>query len=73
MKLQISLAYPRSLYADDLFARAVADYAHICKVKVYTDRQSVVCTFYESVTDLELTAKEFSNYLIELAVSRSDA
>ena len=72
MKKAVSLTYPRSIYADDLFSRAVADYRDICRVKVSLNDASTVCTFSDSVVDLELTAKEFSNYLIELALSRSE-
>ena len=72
MKKTISLTYPRSIYADELFSRAVSDYRDICRVKVSLHDASTVCTFSDSAVDLALTAKEFSNYLIELALSRSD-
>lgn len=72
MKKTISLTYPRSIYADALFPRAAADYRDICRVQVRMNAAAAVCTFSDSAVDLELTAKEFSNYLIELALSRSD-
>ena len=72
MKKIISLPYPRSIYAEDLFSRAVSDYRNICRVKVHLNDASTVCTFSDSAADLALTAKEFSNYLIELALSRSE-
>ena len=72
MKTAISLTYQRLIYADDLFSRAVSDYRDICRVNVSFNGASTVCTFSDSAVDLALTAKEFSNYLIELALSRSE-
>ena len=72
MEKTISLTYPHSIYPNSLFSRAISDYRDICHVKSYSDNAFTVCTFSDSAVDLELTAKEFSNYLIELALSRSE-
>ena len=66
------LRYPKSIYGRDVLLRAISDYRRICRVSLAEDETSYVCEFRDSVVDIHLTAREFSNYLIEIANRRPD-
>lgn len=66
MKQNTTLFFPTTIYPQDVIQQAVKDYAEICRIELNTTDVGVECIFLESVADLELTAREFSNYLIEL-------
>ena len=67
MKRKIELYLPRAIYREEIIDRAIFDYRSICTILKINQHRGVLCIFKRSVTDLELTANEFSNYLIELS------
>lgn len=66
MSNKVSLFFPISIYPEKAIVAAVDDYAHICTIRIGKSKTGIECTFTNSVADLHLTAREFSNYLIEL-------
>jgi hypothetical protein len=66
MKKILKEIYPNDIYSKDLILRAIADYSKICTIQVLPLKKGYVCLFSNSITDLSITQKEFSNYLIEL-------
>lgn len=66
MKQNTTLFFPATIYPQDIIQQAVKDYAKICRIELRKTEDGVECAFLKSVTDLELTAREFSNYLVEL-------
>ena len=66
-----SVFFLSSIYPRELIVRAKEDYQQICCISIEDNAGGIICTFSESITDINLTAKEFSNYLIELANTRS--
>lgn len=68
---KISVTFPTSVYDRRLIDRAVQDYYGICTIELTGTADYTSCSFSRSVTDLEVTALEFSNYLIELANSQA--
>lgn len=69
MEKKIELYLPSAVYDERIITRAVNDYEQICKIKTTADHSGIRCVFEESIADLQLTAKEFANYLVELANS----
>ena len=67
------MSYPVSVYDGTLINQAIKDYGTICCISCSRKEDEIICTFSRSVADLELTALEFSNYLIELANVRMRA
>jgi len=70
---EIRVSYPHSVYDKGLIDRAIKDYQGICTIQQHDNGTETSCVFSQSVTDLWITALEFSNYLIELANSQIDA
>lgn len=70
---ELRVFYPHSVYDRDLIDQAIKDYQEICTIKQHDSGMEISCVFSQSVTDLTVTALEFSNYLIELANSQIDA
>lgn len=66
MKQNTTLFFPATIYPQDVIQQAVKDYAEICRIEFCRTESGVECVFLKSIVDLELTAKEFSNYLVEL-------
>lgn len=69
---KIELYLPKTVYSEALIDRAILDYRSICLIKKKRQFGGTLCIFMRSVADLELTANEFSNYLIELANARGE-
>ena len=67
MREPLSVFYPGSIYRTDWIRRAIRDYADICQIELQAQPEGTVCVFLKSKVDLALTAREFSNYLFELA------
>lgn len=63
----ISLQYPKSVYNAESVSFAIQGYRNICRIEVTEDKDHILCVLTNSVTDLEVTALEFCNYLIELS------
>ena len=57
-----------SVYSEEILERAQHDYRGICQIEYTIDGNSFVCTLQNSITDLNLTANEFFNYLVEVAI-----
>ena len=70
---ELRVSYPHSVYGRDLIDQAIKDYQEVCSIKQHDNGMETSCVFSRSVTDLTITALEFSNYLIELANSQIDA
>jgi len=66
MKQNATLFFPVTIYPQDVIQQAVKDYAEICHIELRKTEGGVECVFLKSIADLELTAREFSNYLVEL-------
>lgn len=71
MENKIIQFFSLDIYPKNYIEKAIVDYINICKIDLAYDGSTAKCTFYNSVTDLEITVKEFSNYLIEIINSRS--
>jgi len=71
MKTKIIQKYVLEIYPCNYIQKAILDYKNICKIDMVFNNNVVECTFYDSLVDLEITVKEFSNYLIELINSRN--
>ncbi len=71
MNKSITINFTASIYDFADIKKAISDYHKICKIKTVESKRSICCTFYDSVADIEITAHEFSNYLIELSNTRS--
>ena len=63
----ISLQFPKNVYSAESISVAINGYRDICKIEVTEDKDYIHCVLTNSVTDLEVTALEFCNYLIELS------
>ena len=70
MKEILRVHYTKTIYPRWTIERAKRDYASICKIEISADASGNVCAFFDSVAPLELTAAEFSNYLIEMVNSK---
>lgn len=66
MKQNTTLFFPATIYPQDIIQQAAEDYAEICRIELHRTENGVECAFLKSIADLELTAREFSNYLVEL-------
>ena len=72
MKKRIELFLPQTVYSEALIDRAILDYRSICVIMKKRQRGGILSIFIKSLADLELTANEFSNYLIELSNARGE-
>ena len=66
----IELFFPTSIYSEGMVRRAAYDYQDICDCEISVLPDGINCRFHDSVTELELTVLEFSNYLVELSNAR---
>ena len=66
MKKSVLLFFSASIYPEEKVIQAISEYKGICHIKLVRKNGGFECAFFESVADLELTAMEFANYLIEL-------
>ena len=70
MKNEVMMKFPVSIYDVAVLQQAAEDYAGICDVDVMGSKQSIedkeyiICKFAHSKADMELTVKEFCNYVI---------
>lgn len=60
---------PKVIYPENVIKRAVRDYQGICQITCLLTGDAYVCTITNSKADLELTANEFMNYLVEVVNS----
>ena len=72
MKNEVMMRFPTSLYSLTALQQAAVDYEAICDiaVDVLMSRQGdeckyITCIFAHSKAELDLTVKEFCNYVIE--------
>lgn len=70
---EITVFYKTNIYPENIIYTAVQRYAGICSIRVEHQGKEMVCVFSDSIADLELTVKEFDNFLIELINSRGMA
>lgn len=66
----LSLFFSAAIYSMPQIEKGIADYQSICRIETTLKEDGVICTFSDSVADLEMTACEFANYLIELSNTR---
>jgi len=64
------ITFTHSIYTTEVVRRAIADYENICRIVSLETEKATRCVFSDSIADLDLTVKEFANYLVELAISR---
>ncbi len=67
---KLSVYYTGNLYPLWAIDNAREDYSDICKIVIEEAPSGTSCTFYDSIAPLDLTAAEFSNYIIEMVNSR---
>ena len=67
----ISISFNKKVYRKDCVLRAIDDYAYIANISFSEHDGYYICNFSNTKYDLEVTKKEFTNYLIELQNSRS--
>lgn len=63
----ISLQFPKSVYSEEAVIAAIDAYHNICRIEFSEAKNNLLCVLSDSVTDLEITALEFCNYLIEVS------
>ena len=68
MSNSIRLFLPSSIYSKKVVHLAVAHYGNICQFQLGESEDGIECLVFDSVVDLQTTAYEFANYLIELSV-----
>jgi hypothetical protein len=56
----------KELYNLVVVEQTVAAYSGICRVSVSQEDKYICCDVIESVADIDLTIKEFENYMIGL-------
>ena len=64
------ILFNKGIYNSLAIQRAVKDYSQICNIQVVETENSIRCIFTNSKYDLQETALEFSNYLLEILNSR---
>lgn len=69
---KLSVYYTSNLYPLWAIEDAKMDYSGICKIIIEEDTSGTTCTFCDSIAPLNLTAAEFSNYIIEMVNSRNN-
>ena len=69
---KLSVYYTGSLYPLWALKNAGKDYGDICKIIIEEAASGTICTFCDSIAPLDLTAAEFSNYIIEMVNSRKN-
>lgn len=74
MNSKVVVRFTNSIYDMEAIQKAVNDYKNICDVEVSfpeSDEKArnecshIICTFSNSKADMQLTIKEFCNYVIE--------
>ena len=70
---KITLSFAKKLYQRACIERAIRDYRDICTIDLEEKNTAYCCTFSKSNAELQLTAYEFANYLIELENARGGA
>lgn len=65
-----ALLFDLDLYDCDLICAAADDYRRLAHIQVHCDGQIARCEFTKCVYDAELTALEFSNYILGLTVQK---
>ena len=60
---------PKAVYSECVVQKGIEDYQKIFQISCRSDEGAYVCAISHSLADLELTAYEFMNYLIEIANS----
>lgn len=65
------MKYSSTLYSKSCIDQGITSYKNLCDIKVQYDTEQTVCRLSNGKVNLELTAMEFSNYLIEIMNSRS--
>ena len=56
----------KQIYNSEIVDEVIEVYSAICTVNVLEDEKYIYCDFINSVTDIEVTIKEFEDYLIGL-------
>ena len=69
----MEVLFAKAIYRRSWIEQAITDYKGICTIKLLEDERYYTCVISKSIAALPLTAHEFSNYIIELANSRSSA
>lgn len=67
MSDSIKLFLPSSIYPKKVVYMAVGAYEGICSIRLVETENGVECYLRDSVVDMQSTAYEFANYLIELS------
>lgn len=65
------MQYSSMLYSKSCIKQGLIAYKDLCDIEVRYETGQTVCRLSNSRVNLEMTAREFSNYLIEIMNSRS--
>lgn len=57
----------KDIYSRDIIEKVSEVYAQMCDVQIVEKDTFFECRFFNTITDMELTMKEFENYLIGLS------
>ncbi len=63
------IQFDTSLYSADAVLKAIEDYKDIASISCIKSHNKMICSIEHSEYDLDLTAHEFSNYVLGLTVS----
>ena len=67
LKIMSELWLSKQIYEKKYILHTISTYEDICKIVIYEEADKWICNFEKSKYDLELTIREFENYLIALS------
>ena len=66
------IQFDKSIYMEAAVRQAINDYASIAEIKMTSTSECCICSINRSDYPIELTALEFSNYVLNLTVMKAE-
>ena len=60
--------YDKSIYSETAIKKAIVDYSNLAEIELYNTPECFICSINHSDYPMEITAMEFSNYVLNLTV-----
>lgn len=62
--------FDTDIYEKQAIEQSIVDFKNICRIETEINNNQMTCSFFDCEYDVEITIKEFSNYVIDLMNSK---
>lgn len=66
----MTIQFDKSIYSETAIRQGINDYAYLAEIELSSTSKHYICSIIRSDYPMEITALEFSNYVLNLTVMK---